>query len=106
MLRLWQDFISDHRGGNMQAISDITKRRFLLGTGLRFLAAASMPGWVWAMETGTSRQSIPERPSPGFNPDVELELVARKNRVSILPGEATEVMQYVGRVIKARAAAY
>lgn len=84
----------------MQHIKDKTKRQFVTATGLGVLTAAGLPQWLGAMEMATMAKKSPRKATPGFQPDVELELVARMNRVPILPGTETEVMQYTARVIK------
>ncbi len=83
----------------MHRQTDTSRRQFLKGTGLGLLAAASLPGWVQAMQMAASPKIPPRTATPGFRPDVELELIARKGRVPILSGADTEVMQYVARSI-------
>ena len=38
--------------------------------------------------------------NPAFNPDIELELIARRGEATILPGAPTWVWHYAGRVLK------
>ena len=85
----------------MRSINDQGRRQFLKGTGLGLLAAAGFPGWLSAMEMSGTTRRPPRTATPGFQPDVELELVARTGRISILPGAETTVMQYAARVIRA-----
>jgi len=82
----------------MQGPVDRSRRRFILRTGVGLLAAAGMPAWVRAMEMQGMAKLAPNRASPGFRPDVELELAARQGAVSILPGEATRVQHYAARL--------
>jgi len=86
----------------MHYIEDKTRRQFLKGTGLGLLAAAGCPGWLSAMEMASVNRLPPRKATPGFQPDVELELVARMGRVPILSGRETDVMQYVDRVLRAQ----
>jgi blue copper oxidase len=83
----------------MQGQVDRSRRRFIVRTGVGFLAAASMPSWLRAMEMQGMSKSAPNRASPSFKPDVELELVARQGAVSILPGGATRVQQYAAKLL-------
>jgi FtsP/CotA-like multicopper oxidase with cupredoxin domain len=46
------------------------------------------------------KKMAPNKASPNFNPDVEIELVCRLGAVSILPGQTTQVQQYFGKLIK------
>jgi len=84
----------------MHHIKDKTKRQFLKTTGWGLLAATGFPGWLSAMEMSSTGKQPPRKATPGFQPDVELELVARMGRVPILPGRETDVMQYVARVMR------
>ena len=77
------------------------RRRFLSQTGLGLLAYAAMPGWLRAMQGMAEMPKMaPNKASPSFNPDVELELICRQGPVSILPGPSTRVQQYVGRLLQ------
>lgn len=75
-----------------------SRRRFVCRTGLGLLAAAGAPAWLRAMEMGAAGHPAPNRANPNFKPDVELDLVARPESISILPGPKTRVMQYVAEL--------
>jgi len=83
----------------MQGPVDRSRRRFIFRTGVGLLAVAGMPARVRAMEMEGMSKLAPNRASPGFKPDVELELIARPGAVSILPGEATRVQQYAAKLL-------
>ena len=87
----------------MQTIVDRSRRRFLLQAGVAALGYAATPGWLRAMEgmgMGAMPKIAPNKASPAFNPDVEIELVCRPSSASILNGRATRVWQYFARLIK------
>ncbi|NJD07445.1 MAG: multicopper oxidase family protein [Methylococcaceae bacterium] len=79
------------------------RRRFLVQAMFGSLALAGLPAWLRAME-GMAGMEMPKLPphqaDPAFNPDVEIELTCRNGAISILPGAATQVQQYVGRLLK------
>jgi FtsP/CotA-like multicopper oxidase with cupredoxin domain len=79
---------------------DRSRRRFVFRTSLGLLAAAGMPGWLRAMEMKSGGLLEPRRASPNFNPDVEIDLTAQPDSVSILPGQATQVLRYVAKLGK------
>jgi FtsP/CotA-like multicopper oxidase with cupredoxin domain len=79
---------------------DRSRRRFVFRTGLGLLAAAGMPGWGRAMEMRSAGLLEPNRASPNFNPDVEIDLTAQPGSLSILPGQATQVLRYVAKLGK------
>lgn len=82
----------------MQYPIDRSRRRFVLQSGLGLLAAASVPAWAMQMQ-GMAKQA-PNRASPSFNPDVEIDLSAQYGTVSIRPGPSTQVMQYTAKLVK------
>jgi blue copper oxidase len=85
----------------MQRFINHSRRRFLAQTSMGLLAYAGMPQWLSAMEgMGKMPKMEPNKASPHFNPDVELELVCRQSTAHILPGQSTQVQQYIGRLIK------
>jgi blue copper oxidase len=61
---------------------DLSRREFLLGAGA-VLAGGLQRG-----------------PSDAFSPDVDIELTARPSETGILPGRATRVWSFAGRLIK------
>ncbi len=72
-----------------------SRRRFLQLTGWGLLATASAPAWVRAMEMTPATNKA----NPNFKPDVELELFARPDRLSILPGQPTQVYRYTAKLL-------
>jgi FtsP/CotA-like multicopper oxidase with cupredoxin domain len=87
-------------------VPDIKRRELL-----RLLAAgtlikpvsASAAEHTQAVITGMSKSPLPD---PAFNPDLELDLVAEETTQSLLPGEATRLWRYRGRVIAGDQAAF
>jgi len=75
----------------MDKPGSITRRDFLnlAGAGSAVALGATHP-WLSALAA----------PSQGFVPDLELELTALRNRVSVLPGKSTEAFSYRGKVLK------
>lgn len=71
------------------------RRRFLQYAGAGMLASTLAPKWLWA----ESARPV-SRPSPGFRPDVDIELTARTASLPIFRGKSTEVWKYEGRVLK------
>ncbi|CAI8856522.1 multicopper oxidase family protein [Methylococcus capsulatus] len=78
----------------------LSRRRFLRQTGLGMFALAGVPAWVRAMTMAGGPKLSPNKASPAFAPDVEIELAARQSSVSILPGPPTRVLQYAARLVK------
>ncbi|MDD2769602.1 MAG: multicopper oxidase domain-containing protein [Methylococcus sp.] len=76
-----------------------SRRRFLRHTGLGLFALAGTPAWVRAMTMPGPKLS-PNKASPAFQPDAEIELTARCGAVPILPGRSTAVQQYAARLVK------
>lgn len=76
-----------------------SRRRFMAQTGLGLLAAAVSPTWVRAMEMAavTAGASAANRANPNFRPDVEIDLIAQAESLSILPGQPTRVLHYVAK---------
>lgn len=72
-----------------------SRRRFMGTTGLGLLAAATTPAWVRAMEMGSGVN----RANPNFKPDVEIDLLAQVDTVSILPGQSTRVYRYTAKLL-------
>ncbi|BBA36785.1 blue copper oxidase CueO [Methylocaldum marinum] len=83
----------------MQGPVDRSRRRFLFQTGAGVLAAASLPAWLRAMEMHGMPKLAPNRASPDFKPDVEIELAARQGAISIPPGQLTRVQHYTGKLL-------
>lgn len=87
----------------MRKFVDRSRRRFLVQAG-GGLAAAALPGWSRAMENMGGMHDMPKRApnraSPNFNPDVEIELVCRPDSVPILSGRPTRVWRYAASLMK------
>jgi FtsP/CotA-like multicopper oxidase with cupredoxin domain len=87
----------------MRGVIDRSRRRFLFQAGACAGAWSATPSWLRAMEAGGMRavpKIAPNKASPAFNPDVEIELVCRPDSVSILNGQATRVWRYFASLIK------
>ncbi|QXP84277.1 multicopper oxidase family protein [Methylococcus sp. Mc7] len=78
----------------------VSRRRFLRQTGLGLFALAGVPAWAQAMTMPAGPKLSPNKASPAFQPDVEIELAARQSSVAILPGRPTRVLQYAARLMK------
>ena len=72
-----------------------SRRRFMRMTGWGLLAATASPSWLRAMEMGSGAN----RANPNFKPDVELDLLAQVDSVSILPGQPTQVYRYTAKLL-------
>lgn len=77
----------------------INRRQFLQYTGLG-IAAFGLPSWLQAMQGMDMPRMPPNKASASFNPDVEIDLICQKGEAAILPGQATRVSQYVGKLVK------
>ena len=78
-----------------------SRRRFFAQTGVGLLAWAGLPGWLQAMEGMTEMPKMaPNKASPNFHPDVEIDLLCKPSTVSILPGQSTRVLQYFAKLVK------
>jgi len=85
----------------MSNLKSYSRRRFLTQSSMGLLAFAGMPGLLRAMEGLHGMPRItPNKASPNFKPDVELELFCRPGSVSILPGQTTRVQQYSARLLQ------
>ncbi|WP_045226367.1 multicopper oxidase family protein [Methyloterricola oryzae] len=85
----------------MQRFINRSRRRFLSQAGVGLLAYAGLPVWLRAMEGMAEMPKMaPNKASPDFNPDVELDLICRQTAMSILPGPDTWVQQYIGKLVK------
>jgi FtsP/CotA-like multicopper oxidase with cupredoxin domain len=93
----------------MPTVSNPFRRRFISQAVLGALAFTGMPSWLRAMEGMGDGPMMPKlaanRADPAFSPDVEIELTCRAGTAGILPGQATQVKQYVGRLLKGPAGA-
>ena len=80
---------------------NLSRRRFFAKTGAGLLVGAGLPSWLQAME-GMSEmpKRAPNKASPNFHPDVEIDLLTKPSTISILPGQPTQVLQYVAKLIK------
>ena len=80
---------------------NLSRRRFFKKTGAGLLVGAGLPSWLQAME-GMSElpKRAPNKASPNFHPDVEIDLLTKPSIISILPGQPTQVLQYFAKLIK------
>ena len=80
---------------------NLSRRRFFKKTGAGLLVGAGLPSWLQAME-GMSElpKRAPNKASPNFHPDVEIDLLTKPSTISILPGQPTQVLQYFAKLIK------
>jgi len=78
-------------------MTTIDRRRFLQG-----IAAGSilLAGRDRAYSAGMAHAIAPAEATPGFAPDVELELNAVPGEIRVLPGNATRVWRFTGRVVR------
>lgn len=72
-----------------------SRRRFMRMTGWGLLAATATPSWLRAMEMGSGAN----RANPNFKPDVELDLLAQVDNMSILSGQPTRVYRYTAKLV-------
>ncbi len=79
----------------MKRFRPLSRRGFLIGAGAAATIGAPALGQGHAM-----RRIAPNRASDAFTPDVELELICKRDQTSILTGKATRVWRYVGNLIK------
>ena len=79
----------------------ISRRRFLNQASLGLLAFSSAPSWLNAMQGMSASPTLPpNKATPNFKPDIELDLICRLNQIAILSGQTTRVQQYIGVLIK------
>jgi FtsP/CotA-like multicopper oxidase with cupredoxin domain len=84
----------------MRYLFNRSRRKFLYQTGAGMAALAGIPGLAHAMaDMQNMPKRAPNRASPSFKPDVEIEMVAQKAAVQILSGQKTRVLRYAGRVL-------
>jgi blue copper oxidase len=87
----------------MRALMNLSRRQFLFQFGVGFATWAASTSGLRARADASMHgmpKIAPNRASPTFNPDVEIELVCRPDVVSILDGRSTQVWRYVARLIK------
>jgi FtsP/CotA-like multicopper oxidase with cupredoxin domain len=85
----------------MKYLINNSRRRFFAQTGAGLLAYAGLPGLLQAMEgMGEMPKMTPNKATPNFHPDVEIDLVCKPSVVSILPGQPTRVQQYFAKLVK------
>ncbi len=87
-----------------------SRRRFLGQSSLGLLGLTAVPNLARAMEgMGMHNQHTgemmmpkitPNKASPNFHPDVELDLFCKSNAIQILDGSKTNMLQYTSRLIK------
>ncbi|WP_324872375.1 multicopper oxidase family protein [Methylocaldum sp.] len=73
----------------------MNRRRFLQLAGIAAFTAGSFPRFLFAESTRP-----PNKASPNFHPDVEIDLAAREGSMAILPGQETRIMKYHGSLVK------
>ena len=79
----------------MTTIINNARRRFMVQSGLGLLALSGMPSFLQAMEAMKEMPRIPARKAnPNFKANVEFDLYCKPNKVSILTGAETQVLQY------------
>ncbi len=77
--------------------NDLSRRGFVIAASSA--AAAALTPRAFAENMGGERIA-PSVATEAFNPDVEIELVAKRDSVQILPGKTTDVWRYVGNLVK------
>ena len=78
-----------------------SRRRFLTHSSMGLLAFAGLPRVLQAMEGMHGMPKLtPNKASPDFKPDVEIELFCKPNWVAILQGKKTWVQQYSARLLQ------
>ncbi len=77
---------------------DLERRRFLQAVGIGAAALAASPAFPIVLK----KEAFEGKPgsTPGFSPDVEIDLIAKIDQVSILPGGPTRVWRYEAKIIK------
>ncbi|MEF3366995.1 multicopper oxidase family protein [Methylocystis sp. 9N] len=78
----------------MQRLAQLSRRGFLLG------AAAVAAPWRAYGEGHAMGRIAPNQASESFNPDVEIELVCKRDQAQILSGKPTKVWRYAGNLLK------
>ncbi len=87
----------------MQQRMDVSRRRFLSRVGMVAVTHASSSFGAVAMHDKNMRgmkKIAPNGASPGFNPDVDIELTSQPDEARILEGRTTGVWRYVANLIK------
>jgi FtsP/CotA-like multicopper oxidase with cupredoxin domain len=80
---------------------NFSRRRFLTHSSIGLLAFAGMPRFLRAMEAMQAMPALsPNKASPNFKPDVEMELICKSNSISILSGKQTLVQQYTANLLR------
>lgn len=74
----------------------LDRRKFLQGIAA---GGALLAGGDYAFAAAMTH-ALPPVATPGFNPDIELELNAVADSIAMLPGNATRVWRYNGRVLR------
>ncbi|MGJ0621516.1 MAG: multicopper oxidase family protein [Methylocystis sp.] len=74
----------------------MSRRGFILGAGAAAIGT-SAHGYG---QGHTMRRIAPNRASEAFDPDVDLELICKRDETSILTGRPTRVWRYAGHLIK------
>ncbi|TLG78710.1 multicopper oxidase family protein [Methylocystis sp. B8] len=79
----------------MKRFAPMSRRALLLGAGAATVGAMTAYGQGHAM-----RRIAPNRASETFNPDVDLDLICKRDEARILNGGPTRVWRYAGNLIK------
>jgi FtsP/CotA-like multicopper oxidase with cupredoxin domain len=77
-----------------------SRRQFLTHSSLGLMALASMPGLLQAMDRHGMPKLTPNKASPDFKPDVELDLFCKPETVSIFEGQPTRVQKYSASLVQ------
>lgn len=84
----------------MRQAGSPSRRGFLLQATAGVIASAAVPHWLQAMTKHGMPKLAPNKASPSFNPDTEIELVCRPASAAILDGQETRVWQYFANLVK------
>lgn len=77
---------------------DLKRRQLLQAIGIGTAALAASPAFPIVLKKEAFEQK--PGPTPGFSPEVEIDLIAKVDQVSILPGPPTRVWKYEAKVVK------
>lgn len=83
---------------------DLNRRQFIQAVSVSALGAAISS--LSSAQSMSHNLMAPAEANPDFQPDVELELTARVESVSLLPGQSTQLWRYVGSVLYGDASAF
>ncbi|MCX7898847.1 MAG: multicopper oxidase domain-containing protein, partial [Methylocystis sp.] len=81
----------------MHIFDRLSRRRFVSGAAS---AAAGLAASCAFAESIGGERSAPQAATEGFTPDVEIELIAKRDSVRIFPSKATDVWRFAGNLVK------